>query len=67
MKRQKYLPNVITGPNHRKTKVTDLRNMPDTEFKVMIIKILTGLEKRVEDISEILNTEIKKNQSRDQD
>ena len=29
----------------------------------MTIKIFTGLEKRVEDISETLNTEIKKNQS----
>lgn len=26
--------------------------MPDREFKVMIIKIFTGLEKRVEDLSE---------------
>ena len=40
-----------------------LSNMPDREFKVMVIKILTGLEKRVEDISETLNNEIKKNQS----
>lgn len=30
----------------------------------IIIKILTGLEKRVEDISETLNTEIKKRTSR---
>lgn len=29
----------------------------------MIINILTGLEKRVENISETLNNEIKKNQS----
>ena len=41
---------------------TDLSYMPDKEFKVMIIKILTGLEKRVEDISEIPNKEIKKKQ-----
>ena len=34
--------------------------MVGREFKVMIIKILTGLEKRVEDISETLNKEIKK-------
>ena len=37
--------------------------MPNGEFKVMIIKLLPGLEKRVEDISEILNKKIKKNQS----
>ena len=34
--------------------------MPDREFKVMIIKILNGLEKRVEDISETLNKRDKK-------
>ena len=28
--------------------------MPEREFKVMVIKILTGLEKRVEDLSETL-------------
>ena len=32
----------------------DISNVPDRDFKVMIIKILTGLEKRVEDISETL-------------
>ena len=32
--------------------------MPDREFKVMIINILTGLEKRVEDISGTLIKEI---------
>ena len=40
--------------------------MPDKEFKVMIIKIFTGLEKRMEDFSETFNKEvenIKKNQS----
>ena len=44
----------------------DISSMPDREFKVMIIMILTGLEKRVEDISEALNkgTEnIKRSQS----
>ena len=33
--------------------------MPDREFKVMMMKIFTGLEKRVEDFSETLK-EIKK-------
>ena len=37
--------------------------MPDREYKAMIIRILTGLEKRVEDISETLNTEIEKNKA----
>lgn len=40
-----------------------ISNTPDPECKVMIIKILTGLEKIVEDISESLNKEIKKNRS----
>ena len=31
---------------------TDISNMPDGEFKAMIIKIFTGLEKRIENMSE---------------
>ena len=43
-----------------KTTAEDLRkidksNMPDRSFKVMIMKILIGLEKKVEDISETFN------------
>ena len=41
--------------------------MSDREFKIMIIKILTGLEKRVEDISKTLNKEIKKEPIRDEE
>ena len=40
--------------------------MPVREFKVMVIKILTGLEKGMEDLRETPNKEtdnIKKNQS----
>ena len=33
--------------------------MPNTEFKVIVIKVLTGCEKKVEDISETLNKQIK--------
>ena len=35
-----------------------LSNMSDKQFKVMAIKILTRLEKRVEDFSETLSKEI---------
>jgi len=38
-----------------------ISNIPDRE--VMIIMILNGLEKRMEDMSETFNKEIKKNQS----
>ena len=44
-----------------------ISNISDREFKVIIIRILTGLEKRVENLSKILNNDIenmKKNQSR---
>ena len=34
----------------------DISNMLGRKFKVMFIKILTGLEKRMEDSSETLNT-----------
>ena len=36
----------------------EIGNMPNREFKVMVIKILTGLEKRVEGLSEALNKEV---------
>ena len=38
---------------------TDISNMPERRYKAMILRILTGLEKRVEDVSESLNTEIR--------
>ena len=38
---------------------TDTSNLPDRKFKAMIIRILTGLEERVEDMSDTLNTENK--------
>ena len=33
---------------------TDVCNMPDTEFTAMIERMCSGLEKRVEDLSETL-------------
>ena len=44
----------------------EISKMPDREFNLIAIKILTGLEKKVEDLSESFNNEIKnikKNQS----
>ena len=35
--------------------------MADREFKAIFIRVPTGLEKRVEDMGEILNTYIRKN------
>ena len=43
---------------------THTNRMPQREFKVMIKKILAGLEKRIECISETINTEIRKTQQR---
>ena len=40
---------------------TNISNMLDREFKAMIIRILTALEKRMEDMSENLNIEIRNN------
>ena len=36
-----------------------ITNMPDPEFKTTIIRILSGLEKSIEDSRESLTTEIK--------
>ena len=38
---------------------TDVSNMPDSEFKATIIKILAGLEKSMEDTRELLTAEIR--------
>ena len=39
----------------------EIDNMPEIEFKVMIIQIITGLEtKGVKDLSEIFNKQIEK-------
>ena len=38
---------------------TEISNMPDREFKIVIIAVLTGFEKRVEDLSETLNRDRK--------
>lgn len=43
----------------RKQSETDISSMPNEEFKATIMRIITGLEKRREDISEILITEMK--------
>ena len=44
----------------RKLNKMEISSMPDREFKAMVTKILTRLGKRVEDLSEILNTETEK-------
>jgi len=38
---------------------TDISNMSDLEFRIMILNILAGLEKSMEDIKETLSGEIK--------
>ena len=40
---------------------THIRNTPDREFKTMIKKALTGLEERMEDMSDTLNTDTRNN------
>ena len=40
---------------------TDVSNMPEREFKATITRIHTGLEKRMEDMNETLNIEIRNN------
>ena len=37
--------------------------MPNTEVKAMIIKILSGFDRRMEDIHETINTEIRNNKT----
>ena len=56
MRRQEFVPNERTEQGQaRDLSEIGVSNMPDGEFKAMIIRIFTGLEKRVEDISETIN------------
>ena len=44
----------------RKLNKMEISNIPNREFRaIVIIKVLIGLEKRVENLSEILNKEMK--------
>lgn len=36
----------------------DVSNLPDKEFKLMVLKMLTKFEKRVEELSKNFNKEI---------
>ena len=54
-------------PTARNISKTDMSNILDAIFKTMIIMILSGLEKTVEDIRETINTEIKKESIRDEE
>ena len=40
---------------------TYISNMPDRELRSMIISIFPGIEKKVQQMSETLNTEIRNN------
>lgn len=44
---------------YEKKKKTDISNLAGREFKVMILRIVTGLEKRVEDMNEAFITQIR--------
>ena len=37
----------------------EISNIPDREFKVVVIKMLTGLQKRIEDLNKTLNRDRK--------
>lgn len=40
----------------KKLSEKEISNLPDKEVKVIVIKLLTGLERRVDAISEMKNT-----------
>ena len=60
MKRQRNMSHIKEQDKTttRDLSEMDIRNMPDKEFKVMVKKTLTGLEKRMEDISETFDKKI---------
>ena len=45
---------------------TDVSHMPEPEFKLIIVRILAGLERRIEDTTDIPTAEIKVQNQSDQ-
>ena len=60
MRSQRNLSEMKEQKGHTDLSETGVSNMPEGIFKANIIRILTELEKRMRDIRETLNTEIKK-------
>ena len=59
MVRQRYAPKKrIKKTLEKELNEIQISNILDKEFKVMIVKMLTGLEKRMEKFSETFNKEI---------
>ena len=54
---QKNLQEIITTAN--KLIKNDLNNITESEFRIIVIKLITGLENSIEDSRESLATEIK--------
>ena len=53
---QKKLQEVVTANEPIKN---DLSNVTENEFKIIVIKLIAGLEKSIEDSRESIATEIK--------
>ena len=66
MKRQKYIQQVKEQdkcpPNQ--TKEEEIRNLPDKEFQIMIVKMIQNLENKMESQINSLETRIEKMQER---
>ena len=58
---QKKLQEVATANELIKT---NLSNIMEQEFRIMVIKLITGLEKSIEDSRESTTTEIKRQTNR---
>ena len=60
MKRQRNISQIKEQDKSKTRNLSEVEisHVTDSEFKVMIIKILTELEKRVKNINETLNKEI---------
>ena len=61
MSRQKNMTQ-IKEQNQTTARELSKKDINDREFKVMIINVFTGCEKKLEDIIETINTETKTNQ-----
>jgi len=57
-----YDPNEETRENPRKTNEVEIGNLPEKEFRIMIVKMTQDLQKRMEKMKEVFTKDLKNKQ-----
>ena len=57
--KQRNVPKERIGENSRKrTKLNETSNLPDTEIKILVIRMLNAFKGRIDELSENINKSI---------